>query len=82
MLHFGIRRLSSERHRSRGERIQLVSSSTPLIDFILDVEGMATGAQLASTAAFCLDASLARWSNHRRAHGGALSVRQRLRFAP
>jgi 2',3'-cyclic-nucleotide 2'-phosphodiesterase / 3'-nucleotidase / 5'-nucleotidase len=32
---------------------------TPLIDFILDVERKATGAQLASTAAFSLDASLA-----------------------
>jgi 2',3'-cyclic-nucleotide 2'-phosphodiesterase/3'-nucleotidase len=32
---------------------------TPLIDFILEVERKATGAQLASTAAFSLDASLA-----------------------
>jgi 2',3'-cyclic-nucleotide 2'-phosphodiesterase (5'-nucleotidase family) len=32
---------------------------TPLIDFILDVERKAAGAQLASTAAFSLDASLA-----------------------
>lgn len=32
---------------------------TPLIDFILAVEQKATGAQLASTAAFSLDASLA-----------------------
>jgi 2',3'-cyclic-nucleotide 2'-phosphodiesterase/3'-nucleotidase len=32
---------------------------TPLIDFILDVERKATGSQLASTAAFSLDASLA-----------------------
>ncbi|HEY2374423.1 MAG TPA: 5'-nucleotidase C-terminal domain-containing protein [Gemmatimonadaceae bacterium] len=32
---------------------------TPLIDFILDVERKATGAQLASTAAFSLDANLA-----------------------
>ena len=32
---------------------------TPLIDFILAVERQATGAQLASTAAFSLDASLA-----------------------
>ena len=32
---------------------------TPLIDFILEVERRATGAQLASTAAFSLDASLA-----------------------
>ena len=32
---------------------------TPLIDFILDVERRASGAQLASTAAFSLDASLA-----------------------
>jgi 2',3'-cyclic-nucleotide 2'-phosphodiesterase (5'-nucleotidase family) len=32
---------------------------TPLIDFILDVERKATGAQLASTAAFSLDATLA-----------------------
>jgi 2',3'-cyclic-nucleotide 2'-phosphodiesterase (5'-nucleotidase family) len=31
---------------------------TPLIDFILDVERRASGAQLASTAAFSLDASL------------------------
>lgn len=31
---------------------------TPLIDFILDVERKATGAQLASTAAFSLDAAL------------------------
>ncbi|MFL5613733.1 MAG: 5'-nucleotidase C-terminal domain-containing protein [Gemmatimonadaceae bacterium] len=31
---------------------------TPLIDFILDVERKATGAQLASTAAFSLDATL------------------------
>jgi 2',3'-cyclic-nucleotide 2'-phosphodiesterase/3'-nucleotidase len=31
---------------------------TPLIDFILEVERKATGAQLASTAAFSLDASL------------------------
>ncbi|CAN5294612.1 5'-nucleotidase C-terminal domain-containing protein [soil metagenome] len=31
---------------------------TPLIDFILDVERKATGADLASTAAFSLDASL------------------------
>jgi 2',3'-cyclic-nucleotide 2'-phosphodiesterase (5'-nucleotidase family) len=31
---------------------------TPLIDFILDVEQKATGAQLASTAAFSLDANL------------------------
>jgi 2',3'-cyclic-nucleotide 2'-phosphodiesterase (5'-nucleotidase family) len=31
---------------------------TPLIDFILDVERQATGAQLASTAAFSLDANL------------------------
>jgi 2',3'-cyclic-nucleotide 2'-phosphodiesterase (5'-nucleotidase family) len=32
---------------------------TPLMDFILDVERRATGAQLASTAAFSLDATLA-----------------------
>ncbi len=32
---------------------------TPLIDFILEVERRASGAQLASTAAFSLDASLA-----------------------
>ena len=32
---------------------------TPLIDFILEVERKATGAQLASTAAFSLDANLA-----------------------
>jgi len=32
---------------------------TPLIDFILEVERKATGAQLASTAAFSLDASIA-----------------------
>lgn len=32
---------------------------TPLIDFILDVERRASGAQLASTAAFSLDASIA-----------------------
>src|SRR5512146_1051816 len=32
---------------------------TPLIDFVLEVERRATGAQLASTAAFSLDASLA-----------------------
>ena len=32
---------------------------TPLIDFILDVERKASGAQLASTAAFSLDANLA-----------------------
>src|SRR5262249_21230608 len=32
---------------------------TPLIDFILEVERKAAGAQLASTAAFSLDASLA-----------------------
>ena len=32
--------------------------NTPLIDFILDVERRATGADLASTAAFSLDASL------------------------
>ena len=32
---------------------------TPLIDFILEVERKATGAQLASTASFSLDASLA-----------------------
>ena len=32
---------------------------TPLIDFILDVERKATGAQLASTAAFSLDANIA-----------------------
>jgi len=32
---------------------------TPLIDFILEVERQAAGAQLASTAAFSLDASLA-----------------------
>src|SRR6266480_4383791 len=32
---------------------------TPLIDFILEVERKATGAQLASTAAFSLEASLA-----------------------
>ena len=31
---------------------------TPIIDFILEVERKATGAQLASTAAFSLDASL------------------------
>jgi 2',3'-cyclic-nucleotide 2'-phosphodiesterase (5'-nucleotidase family) len=31
---------------------------TPLVDFILDVEQKATGAQLASTAAFSLDANL------------------------
>jgi 2',3'-cyclic-nucleotide 2'-phosphodiesterase (5'-nucleotidase family) len=31
---------------------------TPLIDFVLDVERRASGAQLASTAAFSLDASL------------------------
>jgi 2',3'-cyclic-nucleotide 2'-phosphodiesterase (5'-nucleotidase family) len=31
---------------------------TPLIDFILDVERKATGAQLASTAAFSLDANI------------------------
>ena len=34
-------------------------TDTPLIDFILEVERKATGAQLASTAAFSLDASLA-----------------------
>ncbi|MEP6492283.1 MAG: 5'-nucleotidase C-terminal domain-containing protein [bacterium] len=34
-------------------------ADTPLIDFILDVERRAAGAQLASTAAFSLDASLA-----------------------
>jgi len=34
-------------------------ADTPLIDFILDVERKATGAQLASTAAFSLDANLA-----------------------
>ena len=33
-------------------------TNTPLIDFILDVERRATGADLASTAAFSLDASL------------------------
>jgi len=33
-------------------------AATPLIDFILDVERRASGAQLASTAAFSLDASL------------------------
>jgi 2',3'-cyclic-nucleotide 2'-phosphodiesterase/3'-nucleotidase len=33
--------------------------ATPLIDFILEVERKATGAQLASTAAFSLNASLA-----------------------
>ncbi len=33
-------------------------ADTPLIDFILDVERRATGADLASTAAFSLDASL------------------------
>jgi 2',3'-cyclic-nucleotide 2'-phosphodiesterase (5'-nucleotidase family) len=33
-------------------------ASTPLIDFILEVERKASGAQLASTAAFSLDASL------------------------
>src|SRR5581483_11648827 len=35
-------------------------ADTPLIDFILEVERQASGAQLASTAAFSLDASLAR----------------------
>ena len=34
-------------------------ADTPLIDFILDAEQRASGAQLASTAAFSLDASLA-----------------------
>jgi 2',3'-cyclic-nucleotide 2'-phosphodiesterase (5'-nucleotidase family) len=34
-------------------------TDTPLIDFILEVERKATGAQLASTAAFSLDANLA-----------------------
>src|SRR5512143_2840456 len=34
-------------------------AATPLIDFILEVERRASGAQLASTAAFSLDASLA-----------------------
>lgn len=34
-------------------------TDTPLIDFILEVERKATGAQLASTPAFSLDASLA-----------------------
>jgi 2',3'-cyclic-nucleotide 2'-phosphodiesterase / 3'-nucleotidase / 5'-nucleotidase len=33
-------------------------SDTPLIDFVLEVERAATGAQLASTAAFSLDASI------------------------
>jgi 2',3'-cyclic-nucleotide 2'-phosphodiesterase/3'-nucleotidase len=33
--------------------------ATPLIDFVLDVERRASGAQLASTAVFSLDASLA-----------------------
>jgi 2',3'-cyclic-nucleotide 2'-phosphodiesterase (5'-nucleotidase family) len=34
-------------------------TDTPLIDFVLEVERQASGAQLASTAAFSLDASLA-----------------------
>ncbi len=34
-------------------------TDTPLIDFVLEVERQAAGAQLASTAAFSLDASLA-----------------------
>jgi 2',3'-cyclic-nucleotide 2'-phosphodiesterase (5'-nucleotidase family) len=34
-------------------------ADTPLIDFVLDVERRASGAQLASTAVFSLDASLA-----------------------
>lgn len=43
--------------RWRGDSARVVD--TPLIDFILDVERRAAGAQLASTAAFSLDASLA-----------------------
>ena len=51
-------------------------TDTPLIDFVLEVERRASGAQLASTPAFSLDASLAAGSNHGRSAGGALSVRQ------
>ncbi len=43
--------------RWRGDSARVVD--TPLIDFILDVERKATGAQLASTAAFSLGAALA-----------------------
>lgn len=46
---------TSVRWRSDSARV----ADTPLIDFILDVERRAAGSQLASTAAFSLDASLA-----------------------
>ena len=49
---------------------------TPLIDFILEVERKATGAQLASTAAFSLERVARRRTDHDRAPRGALSVRQ------
>jgi 2',3'-cyclic-nucleotide 2'-phosphodiesterase (5'-nucleotidase family) len=42
--------------RWRGDSARV--ADTPLIDFILDVERRAAGSQLASTAAFSLDASL------------------------